>query len=314
MSLIHNNALDIEFYKIKTMVFEEGGQTTSTTDANSVSVKRWIDVWKDDFIKALGIDPAVASALDPKIEYSLFVETPNTIISMITESEQFSFQEYMALACMEGLKSIATGNNPIGALMVVREGGFEYIFGGHNRTNTKNSKHFHAEQDAIDAWENWTENKSEDKLLLKRRAPDDKELRMVVTTREPCANMCAGRIINTRPPITKIMIATLDKEGGAMGPGHDGLLAPHAKQDWEERGGVVVVTDYTNYNSSGYINGKYKKFIESIYQGEVFETKETPPLRSPLSSRYPADVSGGPYFGNGLPPAITQALTWPKQR
>jgi len=85
------------------------------------SPKTWAEIWRDDFIHALGVDQVVLSALAPEIKYSLFVEAPTKIIQMADENRHkpYSFPVYMALACFEGLKSVATGNNPIGALMVV---------------------------------------------------------------------------------------------------------------------------------------------------------------------------------------------------
>jgi len=167
----------------------------------------------------------------------------------------------------------------------------------------KNSKHYHAEQDAIDAWE----NEDEQKLLMERKAPDKKDLRMIVTTREPCANMCAGRIIYTRPPIDVVMIANPDEGGGALLPSHETRLAPDTKKDWEDRGGRVIAANYHDDADPGFIDIKFKDFLEDVYSGNKFKTIQKPPERT-IDVRQ-SNVSEGIKFGPGMLPVMQQAFT-----
>jgi len=244
------------------------------TQINEQQTTKWIDLWTKDMLDTLGIDTVSAKALRPENQYLLFVYGPQMIERMLEESQSFSFQQYMALACWEGLKAIVTGNNPVGALMVVRENGLEYIFADHNRTQSEGKKYHHAEQGAIDAWEDWDGNLDDRRLMLIRKAPDDKKLRMLVTTREPCAQMCTGRILITRPRINAVMIGTADEGGGGMLDGRQQGLSDDAKRDWQEAGLLVSAADFTNTHSPNYIGEDFETFMMQTFKEGRFKTKE----------------------------------------
>ena len=93
----------------------------------------WLDAATDDLCGVLGLDPVAAAALAGENKYLLFVYGPQMVEKMFTDANDYTFQQYLSLACWEGLKAVITGNNPIGALMVIREAGVEYIFADHNR-------------------------------------------------------------------------------------------------------------------------------------------------------------------------------------
>lgn len=242
--------------------------------------EKWVDLNLKEIRKCLGGDLSTV-ALTPENRYLLFTYAPLTIEHMFKDASPYSFQQYLALACWEGLKSIITGNNPIGALIVVREDGMEYIFADHNRARTSGSKRYHAEQGAIDAWEELDFSR----LLWKRKAPDSQNKGILVTTREPCSAMCTGRILSTRG-IGMVMIGTQDVDGGGMCNGREKTLTPVFRRKWEESGLEVMLTDYVNADAPNYVNSEFEHFLEETFRKDRFQTKEPIPDRPPLSKTF----------------------------
>ena len=106
--------------------------------------------------------------------------------------------EFMALAIENAKKASATGEVPVGAVIVK---GDKVIAEGYNKREAKQNALSHAETEAINAA---CERLSSWRL-------DGCEM---YVTLEPCP-MCAGAIMNAR--IDKLIFGAYDEKGGAMG-------------------------------------------------------------------------------------------------
>jgi len=270
----------------------------------------WVDQDVEQIQRILGLNKTATAALSGENKYLLFSYAPRMIEKMFEKAQDHSLQQYLALACWEGLKAIITGNNPVGALVVVREGGIEYIFAGHNQAESNGSKRHHAEQEAINAWE----DQDHMKLMWKRKAPNEKDNVILVTTREPCAAYCTGRILTTKVTtsagtkhIDTVMIGTKDTEGGGMCDGRENSLAPAFKKKWAQLGLRVITTDFDNPNAEGFVDDEFEGFLRKTYMLNRFETKDhsTTPTRLPLADKFnelPLEYS------HGMLPDIERAI------
>lgn len=108
-------------------------------------------------------------------------------------------QDYMALALEEGKKALATGDVPVGCVIVDANG--TVIGRGHNRREADHSALAHAEVEAIrqacEALGSWRLHGC-----------------TMYVTLEPCP-MCAGAIINSR--ISNLWYAAKDDKAGSCG-------------------------------------------------------------------------------------------------
>ena len=152
------------------------------------------------------------------------------IPQMFMKAEQFSFQEYLALAMYQGATALEDGDYGIGAIYVVRAQGKETVIGGRNKILSQKNTHFHAEEDAIDNFEKLRNGDRIDpkNILLQRASPPlnesedpNKVERFLVTTLEPCIG-CTRRITSNK--VDQVWIASPDVGVGAMLDGREDQL------------------------------------------------------------------------------------------
>ena len=127
----------------------------------------------------------------------------------------------MRVAIEAARKSIASGDVPVGALVINQNG--EIISIGHNERELHNDPTAHAEI-----------------VALKRASEITKTWRLdnhaLVVTLEPCA-MCAGAIAQAR--ISTLVFGAWDEKAGAVGSVLDTLRDPRSLFKVEVRAGVL---------------------------------------------------------------------------
>ena len=119
-------------------------------------------------------------------------------------------------------KAIATGDVPVGALIVSSDG--ELIGSGANEREASNDPTAHAEIVAIRKAASHLQNSRLDGCTL-------------VVTLEPCA-MCAGAIAQSR--ISNLIFGAWDEKAGAVGSVWDLLRDPRSTFRTEVRAGVLA--------------------------------------------------------------------------
>ncbi|MEK7166160.1 MAG: hypothetical protein AAB874_05125 [Patescibacteria group bacterium] len=160
-----------------------------------------------------------------------------------------------------------------------------------------NSKRYHAEQSVITAWE----DRDHLRLILKRKAPDKVDKKIIVTTRELCSAMCTGRILSTG--IDMVMIGTSDVAGGGMLDGRENHLTPAFKRKWKKTGLQVMVADYGNPKSPSYLNPDFMFFLNDIFRNDRVVTKDPyVPSAKPTLKNYFDELPVG--YAYGLLPQV----------
>jgi len=131
-----------------------------------------------------------------------------------------SYENEMQQALEIAKSALATGDVPVGALILNPEG--KVISTGHNRREIDNDPSAHAEIVAI-----------------RKAAEVNKSWRLdnhtIVVTLEPCA-MCAGAIAQSR--IKTLVFGAWDSKAGAVGSVWDVLRDPRAPHQVEVISGV----------------------------------------------------------------------------
>jgi tRNA(adenine34) deaminase len=131
-----------------------------------------------------------------------------------------SFENEMQQALEVAKSALATGDIPVGALILNSEG--KVIATGHNRREVDSDPSAHAEIVAI----------REAAQKIKSWRLDD---HTIVVTLEPCA-MCAGAIAQSR--IKTLVFGAWDEKAGAVGSVWDVLRDPRAPHRVEVISGV----------------------------------------------------------------------------
>ncbi len=133
-----------------------------------------------------------------------------------------SDEEVMRLAIADAQKAIATGDVPVGAILLNREG--EIIASGRNEREHKKDPTAHAEIVVIRSAANVLDSWRLDGCTL-------------YVTLEPCA-MCASAISQSR--IATVVFGAWDEKAGAVGSLWDLLRDPRALHKVEVRAGVLA--------------------------------------------------------------------------
>lgn len=128
----------------------------------------------------------------------------------------------MRLAIADAQKAIATGDVPVGAILLNREG--EIIASGRNEREHKKDPTAHAEIVAIRSAASVLDSWRLDGCTL-------------YVTLEPCA-MCASAISQSR--IATVVFGAWDEKAGAVGSLWDLLRDPRALHKVEVRAGVLT--------------------------------------------------------------------------
>ncbi len=128
----------------------------------------------------------------------------------------------MRLAIADAQKAIATGDVPVGAILLNREG--EIIASGRNEREHKKDPTAHAEIVAIRSATTALDSWRLDGCTL-------------YVTLEPCA-MCASAISQSR--IATVVFGAWDEKAGAVGSLWDLLRDPRALHKVEVRAGVLA--------------------------------------------------------------------------
>jgi tRNA(adenine34) deaminase len=133
-----------------------------------------------------------------------------------------SDEELMRAALAVAQNSLASGDVPVGAIIINKHG--EIIAIGHNERELHNDPTAHAEI-----------------VALRRASQATGEWRLedhtIIVTLEPCA-MCAGAIAQSR--ISTVVFGAWDEKAGAVGSVWDLLRDPRSLFTVEVRGGVLA--------------------------------------------------------------------------
>lgn len=111
----------------------------------------------------------------------------------------YSYEEYLCYALRLALTSLEEENYGIGAVIVFRTEGTEYVIGGRSQVFSSKDSRLHAERDALQKFEALAQNTetfrhrmavgdiSPSDIVLARKAPDMATHAFLVTTLETCA-------------------------------------------------------------------------------------------------------------------------------
>jgi tRNA(adenine34) deaminase len=150
-----------------------------------------------------------------------------------------SDEELMRAALAVAQKSLASGDVPVGAIIINKNG--EIIATGHNERELHNDPTAHAEI-----------------VALRRASQTTGQWRLedhtIIITLEPCA-MCAGAIAQSR--ISTVVFGAWDEKAGAVGSVWDLLRDPRSLFKIEVRGGVLA--DECSAILKSFIQGVRKK-------------------------------------------------------
>lgn len=186
------------------------------------------------------------------------------VSEMFANAKPQSYQEYLSLALDEGLNALEDGNYGIGAVIIRRENGKEYVISGHNRMRSEKSTHPHAEEDAFDAIEGLMkgEEKWKERIILEREIESQKEETILVTSLEPCIG-CVRRLETHK--VSGVFIGEVDDFAGAMlGDREKGL--PKLWQWMKERQGFFVeLANYEDPNNPNYVDSQYRELISRTF-------------------------------------------------
>ena len=149
---------------------------------------------------------------------------------MLTPPPQYA--EWMGLALAEARAALATGDVPVGAVVLASSG--EVLGLGRNAREARQDPTAHAEVEALRA---------------AAAATGDWQLTdaVLVVTLEPCA-MCAGAILSARVPT--VVFGAWDEKAGAAGSAYDLLRDRRLPQRAEVYAGVradecaALLTDF----------------------------------------------------------------------
>ncbi len=186
------------------------------------------------------------------------------VSEMFANAKPHSNQEYLSLALEEGLNALEDGNYGIGAVIVRREGGREWVISGHNRMRSEHSTHFHAEEDAIDGIEGLMkgEEKWKERIILEREIESKKDETILVTSLEPCIG-CVRRLETHK--VTGVFIGEEDDFAGAMLGGREEKLPELWIKMREWQGFSVDLADYANPSSELYVDPQYRDLIKRTF-------------------------------------------------
>jgi tRNA(adenine34) deaminase len=131
-------------------------------------------------------------------------------------------QELMRAALAVAHGALASGDVPVGAVIINKQGGI--VSTGHNERELHNDPTAHAEIVAI---RRACEKSSQWRL----------EDHTIIVTLEPCA-MCAGAIAQSR--ISRVIFGAWDAKAGAVGSVWDLLRDPRSLYKVEVKAGVLA--------------------------------------------------------------------------
>ena len=190
-------------------------------------------------------------------------ESKSYLHEMRQQSEPNSTQEYLSYACEEGLRALGDGTYGIGACVVYRVNGIEYVLGGRNRMRTLANTHYHAEEDAIDVLEdisnfhkhiaharpseekmmkNITRRRLRDSIIMVRPAPHHFEEKIMITSLESCPG-CMRRAISHR--FDTYIVGADDPPSGSMFEGRLGRLPAIWPNIFLAQKANLVLADYS---------------------------------------------------------------------
>ncbi|HYK08923.1 MAG TPA: hypothetical protein VEW42_05480 [Candidatus Eisenbacteria bacterium] len=210
-------------------------------------------------VAAVEKDPSSKEAINA---YANFMEK-YVLPAMKAEAQPYSFQEYFALALQEGLRAFKEESYGVGALYVYRSGGKETILFGRQASVNKVNTHLHAEEMVIDEMEALVRGETVDrKNILIRKAPHDKEQKLLFCSLEPCIG-CYRRLTANRPD--QVLIATADPEAGTMLDGREQMLPTEFWRTRREQKGITVVLPSDDPSSENYINPAYRDLATEMF-------------------------------------------------
>ena len=161
----------------------------------------------------------------------------------------YSYEEYLCYALRLALTSLEEENYGIGAVIVFRTEGTEYVIGGRSQVFSRKDSRLHAERDALQKFEALAQSAdifqhrmavgdiSPSDIMLTRKAPDLATHAFLVTTLETCA-ACYQEILVHNTFGVKIAEICTGADHANSGNGHylrSEMLPPLWRQMAEEQ-------------------------------------------------------------------------------
>lgn len=186
------------------------------------------------------------------------------VVEMIDHAPKYSFQEYLGYAMMWGMKTLSEGNYGIGALYVFNHNGEEWLIAGRNGLVSDKDTSKHAEMDAIDAVESIARGEDiyKDRVILRRKAKDDQDRKMLMTSLDPCP-MCRVRAHNHNIP--RVMVGLDDQVAGAF-VGENRKNMPPLWNIIMDIQGTKVSLANNDASSDSFVESQYLPMIQQMFE------------------------------------------------
>lgn len=186
------------------------------------------------------------------------------VVEMINTAKPYSFQEYLGYAMVWGMRALSQGTYGIGALYILNHEGQEWLIAGRNGLATDMDTSKHAEMDAIDAVESIArgEDTYKDRVILRRKARDDNDRKMIMTSLDPCP-MCRVRIHNHNIPL--VGVGNEDTFAGSMVGANADMMPPLWKIIMEAQGTQVTLAN-DNPQNLAYIDPQYLPVVKQMFE------------------------------------------------
>lgn len=186
------------------------------------------------------------------------------VVEMINTAKPYSFQEYLGYAMVWGMRALSQGTYGIGALYILNHEGQEWLIAGRNGLATDMDTSKHAEMDAIDAVESIArgEDTYKDRVILRRKARDNDDRKMIMTSLDPCP-MCRVRIHNHNIPL--VGVGNEDTFAGSMVRANADMMPPLWKVIMEAQGTQVTLAN-DDPKSLAYIDAQYLPIVKQMFE------------------------------------------------
>lgn len=171
--------------------------------------------------------------LSPK-EEAFIAESRDSLLDIQKKCQKYSPTEYFCIVAREGLRALERGNYGVGAAYIIRENGDEIIVVSHNQAWSKADSSAHAEHELINTVESIDNGYDtySDRILVRRNAPDDKCVRILIAGIEPCIT-CVGKIAN-HGVVDELWIGQAEPDSGALLDGRSQKLPSRWQDDLED--------------------------------------------------------------------------------